>query len=134
MKSLSTFVVSLWALTSQSMPVARAEPPADLDRSLTTVLRQLGFTGKMQSTLDRRLGRSLDPALVDLGQLLWFDSITSLGNDNSCSGCHSPAFGFGDSQSIAIGVENNGIVGPDRAGPRNQRRTPQMINAGFYPG
>jgi hypothetical protein len=32
--------------------------------------------------------------------------------------------GFGDTQPIAIGVDNNGIVGPGRTGPRNQRRSP----------
>jgi cytochrome c peroxidase len=127
-------VGSALATMCLSMSVAHGEPADNPDYRLATVLRQLGFTGSVQSTLERRLGRTLDPALVNLGQLLWFDSITSLGNDNSCSGCHSPAFGFGDSQSIAIGVENNGIVGPDRTGPRNQRRTPQMINTGFYPG
>jgi len=116
-----------------SVSPARAEPADNPDHRLAAMLKQHGFTGSVQASLERRLGRSLNPELVDLGRLLWFDSITSLGNDNSCSGCHSPAFGFGDSQSIAIGVENNGIVGPDRAGPRNQRRTPQMINSGFYP-
>ena len=54
-----------------------------------------------------------------------------LHRDNSCAGCHSPAAGFGDSQSIAIGTDNNGIVGPDRTGPRNQRRAPLAINAVF---
>ena len=105
----------------------------DLDSLLADQLKKAGFTGTLQASLEKRLGRPLDPALANLGRLLWFDSITSLGNDNSCSGCHSPAFGFGDSQSIAIGVENNGIVGPNRAGPRNQRRTPQAVNTGFYP-
>ena len=41
--------------------------------------------------------------------------------------------GFGDSQSIAIGVQNNNIVGRNRTGPRNQRRTPSVANTGFYP-
>src|SRR4029079_12954920 len=40
---------------------------------------------------------------------------------------------FGDTQPIAIGIENNGVVGPGRTGPRNQRRSPMMINAAFYP-
>lgn len=134
LRSLSILVVSVLTITGLSLPLAHAEPPDNPDHRLATALRQLGFTGTVQTTLEGRLGRPLDPALATLGQLLWFDSITSLGNDNSCSGCHSPAFGFGDSQSIAIGVENNGIVGPERAGPRNQRRAPQMVNTGFYPG
>ena len=33
----------------------------------------------------------------------------------------------------AIGVENNDFVGPQRAGPRNQRRTPAVVNTAFYP-
>ena len=107
---------------------------SELDDALAEQLKNAGFTGKMQSSLVKRLGRPINTTLADLGRLLWFDSITSLGNDNSCSGCHSPLAGFGDTQSIAIGVENNGIVGPDRAGPRNQRRTPQAINSAFFPG
>ena len=57
----------------------------------------------------------------------------SLHRDNTCAGCHSPTNGFGDTQSIAIGVDNNGLVGPNRTGPRNQRRSPMVINTAFYP-
>lgn len=46
--------------------------------------------------------------------------------------CHSPVNGFGDSQSIAIGIDNN-LVGPHREGPRNMRRTPMVLNTAFYP-
>src|SRR4026207_159731 len=114
---LSTFVVS----------------SATLDEQLAAVLAQHGFTGRMESTLEQRLGRKLDNQLVELGRLLFFDTVGGLNNDNNCSGCHSPGNGFGDTQSIAIGVDNNGIVGPDRAGPRNQRRTPMVINTAFFP-
>jgi cytochrome c peroxidase len=104
-----------------------------LDSALVERLRQLGFTGKVEATLENRLGRAVDPARANLGRLLWFDTIGGLNNDNSCAGCHSPTRGFGDTQSIAIGIDNNGIVGPDRRGPRNQRRTPMAINTAFYP-
>jgi cytochrome c peroxidase len=114
---------------------AANEPPVEggLDADLAAKLKEVAFTGGIQFTLEQRLGRPLNPELVNLGRLLWFDTIHSLGNDNTCAGCHSPTNGFGDTQSIAIGVENNGLVGPHRAGPRNQRRTPQMVNTGFYP-
>lgn len=131
--SLRAWTISALLLMGTSTSIASAEALDNPDHELAAVLKRAGFTGTMQGALERRLGRRLDPDLADLGRLLWFDSITSLGNDNSCSGCHSPAFGFGDSQSIAIGVENNGIVGPGRRGPRNQRRAPQMINSAFYP-
>jgi len=65
--------------------------------------------------------------------LLWFDTLHSLHADNTCGGCHSPTNGFGDSQPMAIGVQNNGMVGPHRAGPRNQRRSPLVINTALYP-
>ncbi len=104
-----------------------------LDERLEAVLAQHGFTGMLESTLETRLGRRLDHQLADTGRLLFFDTVGGLNNDNNCSGCHSPAMGFGDSQSIAIGIESNGIVGPGRTGPRNQRRTPTVVNAAFFP-
>ena len=104
-----------------------------LGRELAAVLRSAGFTGRIEATLETRLGRRLDRRRADLGRLLFFDNRLGLHEDNSCAGCHSPAFGFGDSQSIAIGVQNNGVVGPGRRGPRNQRKAPVVINSAFFP-
>lgn len=106
---------------------------ASLDTRLARVLRNHGFTGRVESTLEERLGRRIEPELANLGRMLWFDNVHSLHRDNTCAGCHSPSNGFGDTQSIAIGVDNNGLVGPNRAGPRNQRRSPMVINTAFYP-
>jgi cytochrome c peroxidase len=97
------------------------------------VLRQAGFTGRIEATLETRLGRRLDQKLADVGRLLWFDTITGLNDDNTCAGCHSPTHGFGDTQPIAIGIQNNGIVGAHRAGPRNMRRSPMILNTAFFP-
>jgi cytochrome c peroxidase len=104
-----------------------------LDQELSARLGQLGFTGRIEATLEQRLGRHLDQRRANLGRLLWFDTIGGLNNDNTCAGCHSPTNAFGDTQSIAIGIDNNGIVGPHRVGPRNQRRTPMAINTAFFP-
>ncbi|HET9469219.1 MAG TPA: cytochrome c peroxidase, partial [Vicinamibacterales bacterium] len=106
---------------------------ASLDTRLARVLRNHGFTGRVESTLEERLGRRIEPELANLGRMLWFDNVHSLHRDNTCAGCHSPSNGFGDTQSIAIGVDNNGLVGPNRAGPRNPRRSPMVINTAFYP-
>ena len=140
MKKVLTIAVIVWAGAlgwAASVPSA-LQPAAvvsaanqDLDGELAAVLAANGFTGTMESTLQARLGRPIDPKLADLGRMLWFDNAHSVRQDNTCGGCHSPASGFGDSQSIAIGVQNNGIVGPHRTGPRNQRRTPSVINAAF---
>jgi cytochrome c peroxidase len=116
-------------------PVLSAAPRlgGELDVALSARLAELGFTGRVESTLEARLCRRIDRRLADLGRKLWFDPIQGLADDNACAGCHSPTHGFGDPQPIAIGVDNNGIVGPDRAGPRNQRRSPMVINTAFYP-
>jgi cytochrome c peroxidase len=119
--------------TAAILLVAAKRPPSATDVELTSRLRALGFTGSVSTQLEQRLGRKVDPQLADLGRLLWFDTIGGLNGDNTCAGCHSPTHGFGDTQSIAIGIDNNGIVGPGRTGPRNQRRTPMAINTPFYP-
>ena len=115
-------------------PGASAINPDDaLNEQLSAALRYHGFTGRVGSSLEQRLGRKIDNQLADLGRLAFHDTLLGLNNDNSCSGCHSAPSGFGDSQSIAIGIENNNVVGPDRTGPRNQRRTPLILNNVFYP-
>jgi cytochrome c peroxidase len=103
------------------------------DVALRSYLTRLGFTGRIGQTVETRLDRHIDHQLADIGRNLWFDRIQGLNNDNTCAGCHSPTNGFGDTQSMAIGIDNNGIVGPGRSGPRNQRRTPMAINVAFYP-
>ena len=114
--------------------VARAEAPAaSVDAALAGVLKAHGFTGRMQEQLEVRLGRKVDPARADLGRLLFFDRILSVKGDNACAGCHSPGHGFGDSQPIAIGIDNNNLVGAGRRGPRNMRRSPMVLNNAFYP-
>jgi len=106
---------------------------ADIDTELSAALRGAGFTGQIESTLERRLGRPIDRRLAELGRLLFFDKIAALRGDNACAGCHSPTAGFGDTQSIAIGIQNNNLVGQNRRGPRNQRRTPTVVNTAFFP-
>ena len=114
-------------------PQSAADTPATLDQQLQSTLARHGFTGRIASTLEERLGGPLNHQLAELGRLLFFDTVGGLNNDNNCSGCHSPTSGFGDTQSIAIGIDNNGLVGPGRAGPRNQRRTPMIANTAFFP-
>ena len=106
---------------------------SDLDRELIRTLTRYGFTGTAAQRLEARLGRPINRELADLGRLLFFDKIASLHDDNACAGCHAPQNGFGDTQSIAIGVQSNEFVGRHRIGPRNQRRSPILVNDAFYP-
>jgi cytochrome c peroxidase len=106
---------------------------AELDEDLMRLISVRGYTGRIEEELVARLGRPIDDRLAELGRLLFFDPVLSLTQDNSCAGCHGPNVAFNDSKSIAIGIHNNGVVGPGRAGPRNLRRAPTIINAAFYP-
>jgi len=133
--------IAVWSGCSESEP-SRAVGPraaaaptvgADLDAALRGYLTSHGFTGRIAETLEQRLGRRIDHRLADIGRQLWFDPIQGLNDDNTCAGCHAPGNGFGDTQPIAIGIDNNGVVGPGRTGPRNQRRAPMVINSAFYP-
>ncbi len=96
----------------------------DLDGALRAVLGRHGFTGRIASTLETRLRRRVDAQLADAGRLLWFDPIQGLNDDNACGGCHAPQNGFGDTQPMAIGIDNNIVVGPARTGPLTQPRSP----------
>ena len=125
---ISVGVVVLTPRTSAS-----SSDDAALNEQLSSVLSQHGFTGSVGLSLEQRLGRKIDNQLADLGRLAFHDRLLGLNDDNSCSGCHAAPLGFGDSQSIAIGVENNNLVGPDRTGPRNQRRAPLVLNNVFFP-
>ena len=134
-----SLVLALALCASALIPAVFASGKSDgtLDGDLALVLSAAGFTGQIEQTFQTRLqanlGRPIDPKLADLGRMLWFDTRHSLHQDNTCGGCHSPSNGFGDSQPMAIGVQNNGQVGPHRAGPRNQRRSPLVINTVLYP-
>ena len=128
----STSASALTLATGESQ-TGTAQKDSALDEELRGVLASHAFTGRIAETLETRLRRRVDRRLADLGRMLWFDTITGLNDDNACAGCHSPLRGFGDTQSIAIGIDNNGIVGPGRTGPRNQRRSPMVLNAAFYP-
>jgi cytochrome c peroxidase len=133
--NLTIFVLTLISVGVVVLTPSTSANSGDefLNEQLSAALRQHEFTGRVGLTLEQRLGRKLDNQLADLGRLAFHDSLLGLNNDNSCSGCHAAPLGFGDSQSIAIGIENNNVVGPERTGPRNQRRAPLILNNVFYP-
>lgn len=136
---MKNFIIGTSSVCLIALAIAACQPtqtpsgPAQIDTELTNVLKTAGFTGTVDASVEARLGRPLNPDLVDLGRMIFFDKFGALHGDNTCAGCHAPGAGLGDFESIAIGVDNNDKVGPSRAGPRNQRRTPMVLNNGFYP-
>ena len=128
--------LGLLAVTLAFLPglaTAQTGNQKSLDERLAAVLASHEFTGAIETKFKHKLGRPIDQKRADLGRMLWFDIVTGLNGDNSCGGCHSPTNGFGDTQPIAIGIDNNFKVGPSRTGPRNQRRTPLAANTALYP-
>jgi cytochrome c peroxidase len=132
MKQLIVIIIILFFVSSGFL-INQNSGPGELDQLLSAILHQNGFDGQMEDKLEQKLGRRLNKNKVNLGRLVFFDKGLGLHQDNSCAGCHSPGNGFGDSQPIAIGVDNNDTVGPHREGPHNQRRTPSAVNTAFYP-
>src|ERR671915_75891 len=53
------------------------------------------------------------PALVDLGQALFFDKVLSGNRDISCATCHEPSLHAGDGLTLAVGTGGSG-TGPSR--------------------
>ena len=133
MRNLTIVLLALIAVGVVVLTPTTTASNDALNDQLSALLTQHRFTGRVGSSLEQRLGRKLDNQLANLGRLAFHDTLLGLNDDNSCSGCHAAHLGFGDSQSIAIGVENNNVVGPDRTGPRNQRRAPMILNNVFFP-
>ena len=128
---MCTFAATL--IYPVALPIAQADNRKSLDEELSAVLANHKFTGTIETQFKHTLGRPINQKRADLGRMMWFDIALGLNGDNTCGGCHSPGNGMGDTQPIAIGIDNNLVVGPDRAGPRNQRRTPIAANTALYP-
>lgn len=63
----------------------------------------------------------LDPQVIELGKLLFFDPLLSGNHDRSCASCHQPDRAWSDGRAVAQGTE----------GPLT-RATPSLWNVGFY--
>ena len=111
---------SACAETDRSLP----QPPS-LDAELRANLQQWGVVPIAAQPAQ-------NPALVALGQALFFDKELSGNRDVACATCHSPSTAMGDGQSLAVGTGGSGVgparvLGPGRAYvPRN---APTLLNA-----
>src|SRR5947207_9198014 len=71
--SLAVIAVAVVIFTPRTQAKGSA-----LDDQLYALLNQQGFTGRIGSTLEQRLGRKVDNQLADLGRLLFHDTIVGL--------------------------------------------------------
>jgi cytochrome c peroxidase len=96
------------------------------DRALRATIAEAGIT-----PLDP--GPTRDPALVVLGQALFFDKELSGSRDISCATCHHPLLHTADGVSLSIGVGGRGLGLDRRIGTGRQlvaRNATDLFNRG----
>lgn len=102
-------------------------PPLSLDIQLRQLLGRWGAIGIGPMPQQ-------NPAMVSLGQSLFFDKILSGNRDVSCASCHDPLASGVDGLALAIGTGGTGS-GPTRslgAGRRFvPRNAPTLLNVGL---
>ncbi|WP_202901635.1 cytochrome-c peroxidase [Bryobacter aggregatus] len=62
-----------------------------------------------------------NPALVELGKKIFFDTRLSADNTLSCASCHNPSLGFADGRRLSLGVNQ-------KTGTRN---APSLLNSAY---
>lgn len=75
---------------------------------------------------------SADPALVALGQALFYDKVLSGSRDIACSTCHSPVYHTTDLLSLSIGTGGDGLAAGRALGTAvfSSRNAPDLFNRG----
>ena len=77
---------------------------------------------------------SPNPALVSLGQSLFFDKLLSGNRDVSCATCHEPTAGLGDGLALSVGTGGTGVGAARALGAGRQfvpRNAPSLLNQGL---
>jgi cytochrome c peroxidase len=101
--------------------------PQQIEADLRRLIEQEGLQPLTALSLQ------VNPAQIELGQALFFETDLSGNRDVSCATCHHPAFALGDGLPLAIGTGGSG-VGPERQlGEGRQfvpRHTPDLANRG----
>ncbi|MEM9303323.1 MAG: cytochrome c peroxidase [Pseudomonadota bacterium] len=81
--------------------------------------------------------RAHDPAVVELGRLLFFDKVLSGNGNIACASCHHPFGATGDGLSLPVGEGGRGFgvtrslgAGGERVHERVPRHAPPLFNLG----
>ncbi|MBR9860711.1 hypothetical protein GYB22_08165 [bacterium] len=101
----------------------------ELYNQVTTVPRSI-YTGDHLFAKDyldplfsmRGNGNTQSSLQIELGKILFFDPILSIGNDRSCASCHKPELAFSDGEKKSIATGFNGTV---------DRNAPGLINSAY---
>jgi cytochrome c peroxidase len=124
------------------LPVALLVVAALLWAGRDTLAARLG-RGSLDARLRLRLGQSgvtqLDfgptpaPALVSLGEALFYDKLLSGNRDIACATCHHPAFATADGLPLSLGAGGHGLGAARMAGPERElvpRNASELFNRG----
>lgn len=108
---------------------AKKKKPVNQDKVLRKLMKRNGV-----KPLDP--GPTPDPAVVELGQALFFDRELSGNRDTACATCHHPFLATGDDLALPVGTgpENPGAIGHDRIRGDDRelvpRNAPEVFNRG----
>jgi len=73
-------------------------------------------------------------ARLELGKLLFFETLLSADRETACATCHSEVWGMSDSLARSVGLGAGLLAGPGREGPNVLRRNaPTLYNLAFRP-
>lgn len=109
------------------MQPADPAPAATVTPAMATLVRQLAAE---RGVVPFPKPAPVRPALVQLGQMLFFDRVLSGNRNIACATCHLPRFTTGDGKSLAVG-EGGVDLGPTRSHPRGvfiPRNSPAVFN------
>ena len=71
-------------------------------------------------------------ARLELGRLLFYETLLSGDRETACATCHSEIWGMSDSLSRSVGLGAGLLAGPGREGPNVMRRNaPTLYNLAF---
>ena len=118
---LLLFVIALFAVRESNRHVAQERP-----HRLQQLVQEMGLR-------PLRPPPAQDPALVALGEALFFEEALSGNRDISCATCHHPTLAFGDGLPLSIGPGGTGLGParqPDPERPLVPRNAISLANVG----
>jgi cytochrome c peroxidase len=120
-------------ITAVPAPVRSVASRDGLDAELRAYLTTLGFTGRVGSTLEARLGRRIDHQVAEVGQMLWFDPIGGSTTTTRVADATRPrtASAIRSPSPLASTTRVDGLVAKDRA--ITFQSIPMVLNAAFFP-
>ena len=120
LRILAVLVVLIlgWATVAGARPIMQEPviPQAEAGAGSRSVLPS--YTGLLREFPELE---TPDPAAIELGRNLFFDSILSGDNDMSCAHCHQPNKGFSDGRTVARTAD----------GVELERNSPTLWNVGY---